>query len=84
MPNSPNVGVPPREGISLKSASCKLDLTCDSAVAYVYSRAARSVLLLPVHESWLSSPFQLVLLASISARALATPWEINAYFEHQS
>ncbi|GJS31400.1 hypothetical protein Tco_0492020 [Tanacetum coccineum] len=28
-----NVRVPPRQGISLQSTSCKLDLTCDCAVA---------------------------------------------------
>ncbi|GKF21405.1 hypothetical protein Tco_0070043, partial [Tanacetum coccineum] len=33
MSDSPNAGVPPCQGISLKSTSCKLDLTCDSAVA---------------------------------------------------
>ncbi|GJW12526.1 hypothetical protein Tco_1578353 [Tanacetum coccineum] len=38
MSDSPNVGVPPCQGISLKSTSCKFDLTCDSAVADVENR----------------------------------------------
>nr|GEZ80917.1 hypothetical protein [Tanacetum cinerariifolium] len=35
---SPNVGVPPRQGIYLKSTSCKLILTCNSVVAYMENR----------------------------------------------
>nr|GEU81758.1 hypothetical protein [Tanacetum cinerariifolium] len=33
-----NVGVSPRQGISLKSTSCKLNLTCDCAVASMENR----------------------------------------------
>ncbi|GKF34284.1 hypothetical protein Tco_0107484, partial [Tanacetum coccineum] len=36
--DNPNVGVPPRQGISLKSTSSKLDLTCDCAFTYMENR----------------------------------------------